>query len=285
MGYLMKQAMPKVVKQGLDSLERTKDLFVAGTKELDPATGEAKDVISSIYGGINNVYKNLSDDAQDSVITAAKGALPLGGLAYVGADTGLGGLAAGASSIGGAGAGAMLGHSLANSIGAGPSRGAKGSLLRALLATAGAVTGGGTGLLTAHAIKNASAKPMEKRAFDLIGEMAYNKARANGADINAALQAAGASELYTMAGATTGGGFGALTGAALLKKFKPKKNALLGAALGLLPGAGLGAYGGLSLGTSIASKAQKVLPAHIKDLGYRPILSARDADGTPVLVG
>lgn len=277
--------MPKAVRQGLDNIERAKDLFIAGSKELDPATGEAKDLIASIYGGVNNVYKNLSADAQDSVVTAAKGALPLGGLAYVGSDTGLGGLAAGASSVGGAGAGAMLGHSLANSMGAGPARGSKGSLLRALLATAGAVTGGGTGLLTAHAIKNASAKPMEKRAFDLIGEMAYNKARANGADINAALQAAGASELYTMAGATTGSGFGALTGAALMKKLKPNKNALLGAALGVLPGAGLGGYGGLSLGTSIAAKAQKVLPAHIKDLGYRPILGMRDVDGTPIAVG
>jgi hypothetical protein len=286
MGYLTKQAMPRVVRKGLDNLNRTKDLFIAGTKELDPVTGEAGDAVSSFYRGVNNVYKNLSSTAQDSVVTAAKGALPLGGLAYMGSDTGIGALASGASSLGGSLGGAMIGHSLANSMGAGPSRGAKGSLLRALLATTGAVTGGGTGLLAVQAIKNASTKPMEKRAsFNWVGELAYDKARANGADINSALQAAGTSQLYTTAGATTGSGFGALTGAALMKKLKPNKNALLGAALGLLPGAGLGAYGGLSLGTSVAAKAQRVLPAHIKDLGYRPILSARDIDGTPVLVG
>lgn len=278
MGYLLKQAMPRAVKQGIDGLKRTKNLFVEGTKELDPVTGEAGDAVSSFYRGLNNVYKNLSANAQDSVVTAAKGALPLGGLAYIGSDTGLGTLAAGTTATGGALAGTMLGHSLANSMGAGPTRGAKGSLLRALLATTGAVTGGGTGLLAVHSVKNASVN-------DWIGEMAYNKARANGADINSALQSAGTAQLYTTAGATTGSGFGALAGAALLKKLKPNKNALIGAALGLLPGAGLGAYGGLSLGTSVAAKAQKVLPAHIKDLGYRPILSARDVDGTPVLAG
>jgi hypothetical protein len=285
MGYLTKQAMPRVVRKGLDNLNRTKDLFIAGTKELDPVTGEAGGVLASLYRGINNVYKNLSATAQDSVVTAAKGALPLGGLAYIGADTGIGALAAGTSAVGGSLAGARLGHVLANSMGAGPARGTKGSLLRALLSTTGAATGGGTGLLTVQAIKNASAKPMEKRAFDLIGEISYNKARANGADINSALQAAGTSQLYTTAGAVTGGGFGTLAGAALLKKLKPSKSALAGAALGLLPGVGLGAYGGLSLGTSVAAKSQRVLPAHIRDLGYRPILSARDADGTPVLVG
>lgn len=285
MGYLLKQAMPRAVKQGLDGLKRTKNLFVEGTKELDPVTGEAGDAVSSFYRGLNNVYKNLSENAQDAVVTASKGALPLGGLAYIGSDTGVGALATGTTATGGALAGSMLGHSLANSMGAGPTRGAKGSLLRALLATTGAVTGGGTGLLAVHSVKNASAKPMEKRAFHWIGEMAYDKARANGADINSALQAAGTSQLYTTAGATTGSGFGALAGAALLKKLKPNRNALIGVALGLLPGAGLGAYGGLSLGTSVAAKAQKVLPAHIKDLGYRPILSARDTDGTPVLVG
>ena len=286
MGYLTKQAMPRVVRKGLDNLNRTKDLFVAGTKELDPVTGEAGDAVSSFYRGINNVYKNLSSTAQDAVVTAAKGALPLGGLAYMGSDTGIGALASGASSIGGSLGGAMIGHSLANSMGAGPSRGAKGSLLRALLATTGAVTGGGTGLLATHAIKNASAKSREKcAAFDMVAEMAYDKARANGADINSALQAAGTSQLYTTAGALTGSGFGALTGAALLKRNKPGRSALLGAALGLLPGAGLGAYGGLSLGTSVANKAQRVVPAHIKDLGYRPLLSMRDMDGTPIMVG
>lgn len=278
--------MPRVVRKGLDNLNRTKDLFIAGTKELDPVTGEAGDAVSSFYRGINNVYKNLSSTAQDSVITAAKGALPLGGLAYMGSDTGIGALAAGTSSIGGSLVGARLGHVLANSMGAGPARGAKGSLLRALLSTTGAVTGGGTGLLAVQAIKNASTKPMEKRAaFNWVGELAYDKARANGADINSALQAAGTSQLYTTAGSVTGGGFGALAGAAMLKKLKPSRSAVLGAVLGLLPGAGLGAYGGLGLGTSVAAKAQRVLPAHIKDLGYRPILSARDIDGAPVLVG
>lgn len=278
MGYLLKQAMPRAVKQGIDGLKRTKNLFVEGTKELDPVTGEAGDAVSSFYRGLNNIYKNLSENAQDATVTAAKGALPLGGLAYIGSDTGVGALATGTTATGGSLAGAMLGHSLANSMGAGPTRGAKGSLLRALLSTAGAVTGGGTGLLAVHSVKNASVN-------DWIGEMAYNKARANGADINSALQSAGTAQLYTTAGATTGSGFGALAGAALLKKLKPNKNALIGAALGLLPGAGLGAYGGLSLGTSVAAKAQKVLPAHIKDLGYRPIISMRDTDGTPVLAG
>lgn len=292
MGYLRKEAKSKVkmLDTMLDKLRRVKELYAEGAAELDPNTGAEREGISAVYSGINNLYKHMDAAAQDAVITSSKAALPLGGLAYMGGSTGLGTLASATAAAGGAFGGSRLGHLLADSIGAHKTvRGSKGSLLRGLLSVAGAASGGGTGLLAAHAVKAASHSGLTKEASlaDFIGEMAYNKARKEGADINAALQAAGTAQLYATGGAVTGTSFGALTGAALANAGNKvtKGKLLLGALTGALPGAAIGGYGGLSLGTNIAKNSLNTLPAHIKDLGYRPILAARDADGTPSIVG
>lgn len=292
MGYLRKEAKSKikVLDTMLDKLRRVKELYAEGAAELDPNTGAEREGISAVYSGINNLYKHLDLAAQDAVITGAKATLPLGGLAYIGGSTGLGALASTTTAAGGAYGGSRIGHLLADSIGEHkPVRGRKGSLLRGLLSVTGAASGGGTGLLAAHAIKAASHSGLTKEASlaDFIGEMAYNKARKEGADINSALQAAGTAQLYTTGGALTGTSFGALTGAALanIGKKITKGRLLLGALTGAVPGAAIGGYGGLALGTNIAKSALNTLPAHIKDLGYRPVLTARDADGNPSVVG
>ena len=270
-----------------DTGTQIKNLYTQGTKELNPITGKPNTGLGKVYSGLNGIYKNLSADAQDAVIAGSKAALPLGGLAYMTGDTGLDGITSAGATLVGSTSGSMLGNTLANSLKAGPARGKTGSLLRALLTVAGATAGGGSGLLASQLIKGASVhKSFNKQAFtDWLAEEAYDTARKKGADIPAALLAAGTSKTYGTVGALTGANFGGLLGATLHKKLRPGKSFLPGLLLGLLPGAALGGAGGINLGARIARKSQENLPAHIKDLGYRPVQSIRTANRLPEIVG